>query len=97
MALLKPIKTDYGVNATYWKITVMDVTKSTTKSAHVVISGWVDRDAYLNHDRQISTITFDWGNSDYPFNEPEPQNEYQISYVKIRESPLFIDAQDIDL
>jgi len=57
MALLKPIGTQYGVVASYWKITDVSL-DSMHGTAHVVVSGYYDRDARDNFSTPLKVFEY---------------------------------------
>ena len=58
MALYKQIGTQYGVVASYWKITDVSL-DSLHGTAHVVVSGYYDRDARDNLATPLKVLEYD--------------------------------------
>lgn len=58
MALFKQIGTQYGVVASYWKITDVSL-DSLNGTAHVVVSGYYDRDARDNLATPLKVLEYD--------------------------------------
>jgi hypothetical protein len=58
MALYKQIGTQYGVVASYWKITDVSL-DSLYGTAHVVVSGYYDRDARDNLATPLKVLEYD--------------------------------------
>jgi len=58
MALYKQIGTQYGVVASYWKITDVSL-DSLYGTAHVVVSGYYDRDARNNLATPLKVLEYD--------------------------------------
>ena len=58
MALFKQIGTNYGVVASYWKITDVSL-DSLYGTAHVVVSGYYDRDARDNFSAPLKVLEYD--------------------------------------
>lgn len=58
MALFKQIGTPYGIYASYWKITDVSL-DSLNGTAHVVVSGYYDRDARDNLATPLKVLEYD--------------------------------------
>jgi hypothetical protein len=58
MALFKQIGTQYGIYASYWKITDVSL-DSLSGTAHVVVSGYYDRDARDNLATPLKVLEYD--------------------------------------
>lgn len=56
MALLKEISTEYGIPATYWKITQLEF--QLNKDCHVTISGYSNKDARLDNKQPLKVFEY---------------------------------------
>lgn len=83
MALQKSIQTNFGIEATYWKVVEINVNWH-EKRSHVTLLGWVDQGARDSGKQPIDQRTFDWGGEDFPFVDKEPQNERAKAYEKVK-------------
>jgi len=93
MALQISINTEYGIPATYWKITTCSI-NWLNKYCHVTLLGWSDKAAREAGRQYLALREFDWNGDKFPFIESEPQNEREISYAKIKEADEFKTASD---
>lgn len=94
MALSKKIKTNLGIDATYWKIVDLNI-NWLDKTSHISLLGWVDKNARDNGLKPLTQRNFDFNNVEFPFIDEEPQNEREIVYIKIKEDDEFFDALDV--
>lgn len=83
MALDKKIQTNFGVDATYWKVVEVNINWH-ANCVHITMLGWVDRIARDSGKQPIDQRTFDWNGEDFPFVDKEPQNERAQAYGKIK-------------
>ncbi len=87
MALQISIPNNYGTNTTYWKIVDLNI-NWLTKSSHVTLCGWVDKDARLDGKQPTDQRTYDWSGDDFPFDiavlDEEDVNGLKIAYEKIK-------------
>lgn len=93
MALIKTLPTEYGIDASYWKIVDLNI-NWLAREAHLSLLGWAslaDRDAGK---KEIDRKIFSFLGEDFPFTDTEPQNERGIAYSKIKTTNLFLDAGD---
>ncbi|MBI5954458.1 MAG: hypothetical protein HY865_22605 [Chloroflexi bacterium] len=93
MALLKTIKNIYGSDTSYWKIVATDINWH-EKTAHITMSGWIDKEARDNGSAAIDQKTFDLIDTDFPFVGKEPQNEREIVYGQLKITDEFIGSKD---
>lgn len=56
MAIIKDISTDYGIPATYWKITKLEF--HLNKDCHITISGYSNKDARLDNKQAIKVFEY---------------------------------------
>ena len=94
MALIKKIKTNLGIDATYWKIVDLNI-NWLDKTSHISLLGWVDKNARDNGLKPLTQRNFDFNNVEFPFIDEEPQNERETAYNKIKQSEEFADAEDL--
>lgn len=56
MAIIKDISTDYGIPATYWKITKLEF--HLNKDCHITISGYSNKDARLDNSQALKVFEY---------------------------------------
>lgn len=83
MALQKSIPTEYGVNATYWKICQFNV-DSLNQRAHVELLGFISQDAREQYPAclPIASRSFDWPPGIMQFGHGV--NNFEIAYQQIK-------------
>jgi hypothetical protein len=64
MALLKSVKTNFGIDATYWNISSI-VEDFRTKNVVAVIVGYVSKEARNNNDYPITSDNLTFAGDDY--------------------------------
>jgi hypothetical protein len=84
MALLKNLQKDNtGVFCEYWRLAQVNISYL-RKDCHIDLVGYVNKAARDDGKEPIDSRSFDWAESEFPFNEDEPQNEREIAYEKIK-------------
>lgn len=91
MALSKNLQTRYGVEATYFKVTVNQIDWLNQK-AIVVLSGFASEEARRSGSSALIDVPFEWSNNDFCFT-PE-SNIVASSYDKIKTLDSWKDATD---
>ena len=87
MALLKTVKTQFGIDATYWNIfSINEDFKNQT--LEVVINGYVSKEARLDNNQPIA-----WQNLNFNGDEYIKDATRTAIYKKLKTTD-FIDAQD---
>ena len=66
MALQKTVSTQYGINATYWKIVRMEIDWLNSK-CFCRVSGWKDDASRLIPDEALDHRVYDWSGTDFTF------------------------------
>lgn len=98
MALQKTINTNYNANATYWKITNINIDYLRNSSV-VVLEGYTDKQTRDELKSSLSSFTYNWCDLDFPFEvtelNGEGKNPLSIAYIKIKEVSPFIDAKNV--
>jgi len=95
MAFIISIDTQYGIEASYWKIVDLNI-NWLTKNSHVSMCGWIDKASRDAGQQPLDQRSFDWSGDAFPFIETEPQNERELAYdtIKSLEDGEFADAVD---
>jgi len=83
MALRLLVKTDYGINAEYWKVTLTYINWH-EKFATVTLSGFTNEVARNSGALPITKIESSWSDKDFPFTFDE--KTVAKAYAKIKES-----------
>ena len=90
MALLKEISTEYGIPATYWKITKLEF--HLNKDCHITISGYSNKDARLDNKQPLKVF-------EYNVAEGTLANPINIAdvygYVKTQSEFVFASMDDL--
>ena len=94
MALQINKDSNYGVTATYWKISRMNIDWFSNYS-QVAIGGWADKTARDNQSFPLKEFVYEFNGPDFPLIESEPQNEREIFYNLIKQNEDFNGATDI--
>ncbi len=108
MALYKQKEDIYGNSGIkYWRIVETNINWA-QKASHIVLAGYVSKDARLAEKQPLECISFDWSNEDFPFTldilDQEGENVVKVAYEKIKESKLdeggnetnwFFDAENV--
>ena len=81
MALQKTVSTQYGINATYWKIVRMEIDWLNSK-CFCRVSGWKDNASRLVPDEALDHRVYDWSGDDFNFSHTF--NNTEIAYDKMR-------------
>jgi len=93
MALFKQIGTNYGVLASYWKITDISL-NSLDGTAHVVVSGYYSQDVRLNGFAPLKTLEYDVSAQDVQTYFPTSLDIAQV-YTYLKTLGDFIFAEDL--
>lgn len=92
MALQKNIVTNYGVDATYWKICITNF--DWYKNIAVIdIKGFVDETARQEDKEPLATISYNFSGEDFTFNSAEDVIAH--AYNKLKALPDWDSAEDI--
>ncbi len=91
MALLKEIKTVYGVSASYWRIVETNI-NWLSRCAHVTIAGYVDGEARNTGNQPLMLMHFDFFDYNFPFTKEEAVR--REAYEAIKTMPEFAGAED---
>lgn len=87
MALQISIPNNYGTETTYWKIVDTNI-NWLTKSSHITLCGWVDKQARLDGKQPTDQRSYDWGGTEFPFEvatlDEEDVNILTVAYEKIK-------------
>lgn len=93
MALSKVLPTDFGIDATYWKIVDLNI-NWLSRETHISLLGWSDKVSREAGRKELARKIFSFSGDDFPFLDIEPQNEREIAYDKIKQTELFADSGD---
>ena len=93
MALSKVLPTDFGIDATYWKIVDLNI-NWLSREAHISLLGWSDKVSRELGKKELSRKIFSFYGEEFPFLDIEPQNEREIAYEYIKQTDLFTNSGD---
>lgn len=68
MALIKALPTDFGVDATYWNVLSIEVSRA-ERSLRVIVAGYLDGEARHDGRRPIAVATVTLSGPDFPGDE----------------------------
>lgn len=98
LILAKETEPDSGMNAEYWKITLIVVQFSWyqgTSSSSVVctLNGWLNKNKYNNGKKSIATLSYNFSNEQYRINNANPDQQiYDLLVVLPEWSGAVIDT-----
>ncbi|HYD64567.1 hypothetical protein [Azospirillum sp.] len=65
MALVKPVPTDFGIDATYWNILAVENNRP-QQAARVMMAGFASAQARTHGHQPLATVLIDLAGADYP-------------------------------
>lgn len=92
MALQITLPDNYGNGGvSYWKIIESNI-NWLTKNSHIVMAGYVDKQARDDLRQPLDFRSYDWANDEFPFDvlalSEEGHNTLTIAYEKIKQPKL---------
>lgn len=88
MAFSLTKSTQYGINATYYKVIETNI-NYLNKTAHVTLAGWVDQEARDTNKQPIDSVSVDFTPDNFPFNttelDPKDINPVKVAYESVIE------------
>ncbi len=90
MKILLPDK--YGNGGVEWWVVIETNINWLRETAHVVVAGWINEQAYLDGKQPIDSKSYDYSGDDFPFKIEELDkagvNTLSVAYEKIQEPKI---------